>query len=196
MEEGESLAMTNKEELVTPEMGREREGVGPRSPRRMAPAAIVVLAVAVAVLLRLYVLESDIVDGNSMLPGLRSGDYILISKLGRGRKAPRRFDVITFRAPSGKDVLIKRVVGLPGEWVWMSGDHVFVDGGRLREPYVSKWRGGFDAPVWVAHDSIYVLGDNRDSSEDSRMWGPIPLSSVRGRAILVLFPFQRARIIR
>jgi signal peptidase I len=194
MEEGESPATTNKGEVVAPETGRERHDGRPRSPRRMAKAAIVLVAVAAAVVLRLWVFETDIVEGNSMVPGLRPGDYILISKLGR--TAPRRFDIITFRAPSGKDVLIKRVVGLPGEFVWIWGGHVFVDGGWLREPYVSKWKGGFDAPVGVGRDSIYVLGDNRDSSEDSRIWGPIPLSSVRGRAMLVFFPFQRARIIR
>jgi len=196
MEEGESPAMTNMGEAVAPEAGRERGRAARRSPRRIAQAGMILLAAAVAVALRLWVIESDIVEGSSMAPGLRSGDYLLISKLGRGRRVPRRFDVITFRAPLGKDVLIKRVVGLPGEFVWVWDKQVYVGGGRLHEPYVAKWKGAFDAPAGVGRDRVYVLGDNRDQSEDSRVWGPVPLSSVRGRALLVFFPFQRARIIR
>ena len=192
MKDGEQVLASNEAEPTAPAP----RASAWRSPQRIAKVGILVVAVAVAALLRLYVLESDIVEGGSMVPGLKSGDYIFISKLGRGRRPPRRFDVITFRAPSGKDVLIKRVVGLPGEWVWLWEDHVFVNGGWLREPYLHRWRGGFGAPVWVARDSIYVLGDNRDESEDSRVWGPIALSSVRGRAVLVFFPFTRARIIR
>jgi len=164
--------------------------------RRLAKLAVVIVGIAAVALLRLFVYESDIVEGNSMEPGLKSGDFVLLCKLGCGAKPPRRFEVITFRSPDSKEVLIKRVIGLPGEWVWVWEDHVFVNGGRLQEPYVAKWRGRFDAPVFVPPDSIFVLGDNRDDSEDSRVWGPIRVSSVRGRAMLVFLPFRSVGLVR
>jgi len=164
--------------------------------RRLAKLAVVIAGITAVALLRLFVYESDIVEGNSMEPGLKSGDFVLLCKLGCGAKPPGRFAVITFRSPDSKEVLIKRVIGLPGEWVWVWEDHVFVNGGRLREPYVAKWRGRFDAPVFVPPGSIFVLGDNRDDSEDSRVWGPVPVSSVRGRAVLVFLPFRSAGLVR
>lgn len=168
----------------------------PKPRRRLAKLAVLIACIAAVALLRLFVYESDIVEGNSMEPGLKSGDFVLLYKLGCGVKAPRRFEVITFRAPDSKEVLIKRVIGLPGEWVWVWEDHVFVNGGRLQEPYVPKWQGRFDAPVFVPPNSIFVLGDNRDDSEDSRVWGPVPLSSVRGRAVLVFYPLRNAGLVR
>lgn len=172
-------------------------GQAAHRPRRLiVTLAVAVLAVAAAVVLRLFVYESDIVEGSSMLPGLRSGDYVLICKLGCDDSPPQRFEIVTFRDPTANDVVIKRVIGLPNEWVWIWGNHVFINGGRLQEPYLAQWRGAFGAPVWVPPNHIFVLGDNRDYSEDSRTWGPVPLSSVRGRAAAVYFPFGRARILR
>lgn len=171
-----------------------------RRPKRrltVAELSIAALVIAAAVLLRLYVYESDIVEGASMRPGLQAGDYILLSKLAYRGRSPRRFDVLTLRPPGQtNEVVIKRVVGLPAEWIWVWGRQVFVDEGRLVEPYAAKWKGDFKPPVWVPEGSIYVLGDNRDDSEDSRVWGPVPLSSVRGKALYVYFPFGRARRVR
>ncbi|UCH35511.1 MAG: signal peptidase I [Armatimonadota bacterium] len=194
-EKGEQQSTTNHLDGLAPEQ-RERASASKTRGRTIRLAIVVVLILATAVLLRLYVYESDIVEGSSMSPGLRSGDFVLICKLGCDRYRPERFDVITFRAPDAKDVLIKRVIGLPGEWVWVWGDQVLVDGSRLVEPYRATSRGAYDAPVYVPEGSIYVLGDNRDSSEDSRTWGPIPVSSVRGSAVFVYFPFGRARLVR
>jgi len=193
MEEDQQQPAPNREEPVEAAAPQARR---PRTRGRTATAVVALLVIAAAVLLRLYVYETDIVEGNSMAPGLHSGDFILLCKLGRGATSPQRFEVITFRAPDAKDVLIKRVVGLPGEWIWIWGNHVFVNGGYLEEPYLGRWRGQFQAPVWVPGGSVYVMGDNRDDSEDSRKWGPVPLSSVRGRAVAAFFPFNRAGRVR
>ena len=199
MEKGGPPLATNNVEAEPPRPGTEqtRQEVSPRRWRkRLIEIGAVAITIAAIALLRLYVYESDIVQGGSMAPGLRSGDYVLVSKVEYARKPPNRFDVITFRAPGEKEVAIKRVVGLPGEWVWVFGNRVFVGGSRLEEPYAAEWRGGLSAPVWVPEDSIFVLGDNRDLSEDSRTWGPIALSSVRGRARLAYFPLNRVRLVR
>jgi signal peptidase I len=193
MEEGEQQPAPKHEEPLhepAPTVRRAR----PRA--QVVTAVAVVLVIAAAVLLRLHVYETDVVEGDSMVPGLRSGDFVLLDKRERSTKSLERFDIVTFRAPDSRDVLIKRVVGLPGEWVWIWGSHVFVNGGHLEEPYLGEWRGQFEAPIWVPDNSIYVMGDNRDESEDSRVWGPIRVSSVRGRAIAVFFPFNRAGRIR
>ena len=158
---------------------------------------IAAFVVGAALVLRAYVYESDVVDGPSMRPGLRSGDYILVSKLAYRKRMPQRFEVVTFRGPEKPgEVVIKRVIGLPGEWVWVWHNQIYVNGGRLEEPYVSGWAGNFRAPLQVPNDSIYMLGDNRDDSQDSRVWGPIPLKSIRGKALFVYFPFGGAGRIR
>ncbi|HUT75827.1 MAG TPA: signal peptidase I [Armatimonadota bacterium] len=197
MEEGERSAVENDANGVPRQPPAQAAARPAPATRRRALVSLVVLAVAAAVLLRLYVYESDIVEGSSMRPGLRSGDFVLVSKIAYRRPAPRRFDVITLSAPGKRrEVVIKRVVGLPGEWVWVWSNHVFVNGGRLVEPYTASWRGDFRSPVRVPENSVYVLGDNRDDSDDSRAWGPVALSSVRGKAIFVYFPFGRARRVQ
>lgn len=194
MEEGGRPPTQNEEALAAPQPAP--SPVPAARKRRLGAAVVaVILVIAAAALLRLYVFESDIVEGGSMLPGLRSGDFVLMYKLGR-TQAPPRFSVVTFRAPDSGEVLIKRVIGLPRDWVWVWGDHVFINGGRLEEPYVARWRGQFTAPVWVPAGSIFVLGDNRDESEDSRVWGPVTLSALRGRAEFVFLPLSRAGTIR
>lgn len=198
-EEGGPPLATNDVEGESPRPGTQQpqQEVSPsRWRKRLIEVGAVVLTMAAAALLRVYVYESDIVQGSSMAPALRSGDYVLVSKVAYARKPLERFDVITFRAPGQKEVAIKRVVGLPGEWVWVVGNRVFVGGSRLEEPYAAEWRGGLSAPVWVPEESIFVLGDNRDASEDSRTWGPVPLSSVRGKAVLVYFPLNQVRLVR
>jgi signal peptidase I len=196
MEEGEHQAPQNEVPTTSLSPGAAVRHTARQAHGRLTKIALLALGIAAVVLLRLYVYESDVVDGNSMEPGLRSGDVVLLCKLGCGAKPPRRFEVVTFRAPESKEVLIKRVIALPDEWVWVWEDHVFVNGGRLEEPYVAKWRGQLGAPVYVPRRSIFVMGDNRDDSEDSRVWGPIPSSSVRGRAVVVFFPFSHAGFVR
>ncbi len=200
MEEGDQAGAQNDDDIaLTAEPQPAAAPTAPRSRRAtLVRVGAAVLVIAAAVLLRLFVYESDIVEGGSMAPGLRSGDYVLISRLAYRSRPPRRFDVVTFRAPGpdGREVAVKRVVAMPGEWVWAWRGQVFVNGGHLVEPYVRSWRGGLSSPVWVPEGHVYVLGDNRDDSEDSRAWGPIPLSSVRGKAILRYFPPPRAGRIK
>jgi len=170
----------------------------PRRGRRLL-RTVVVLAAAVAVgaVLRLFVYESAVVVGRSMSPTLEPGEYVLACKRTCLRRAPRRGEVVTFHTPgSGRGVAIKRVVGLPGEWVQMWGTQVFVNGEPLRESYISASRIAAYPPVYVPPGSVYVLGDNRDNSEDSRAWGPVPLSSVRGMAMFVYYPLGRAQRVK
>lgn len=159
--------------------------------------ALLVIFGLVAVL-RLYVVESDIVQGESMAPTLRSDDYVLIYKLAyRGGRVPARGDVVTFDSPlQPGEALVKRVVAVPGDTVQLSRGRVWVNGkpaGYTGDPpQVPVW----DSPEVVPEGHVFVLGDNRANSEDSRDWGPLEIGALRGRALLVYFPPGRMGLVR
>jgi len=164
----------------------------PRRSRVREPA-VFLSVIALAAILRLFVYESDIVEGSSMRPGLRPGDYLLICKLSYRFGKPGRFEVVTFPSPVGsKEVLVKRVVGLPNEFVFCGAGTVLINGKKLDEPYAAGGEDYLGIPVWVPPGHIFVLGDNRENSEDSRVWGPIPIKTVRGKGVASYYPFSRA----
>ena len=172
-------------------------GAARRRPMWLRGALVVVGAGALAAGLRVYVYESAVVVGRSMSPTLDEGDYLLACKTVCVRRPLRRGEIVTFRTPGAEHVVaIKRVIGLPGEWVQIWGTQVFVNGQTLREPYVKAKQVSAYSLVYVPRGSVYVLGDNRDNSEDSRVWGPIPLASVRALALFTYFPFSKAERMR
>lgn len=136
------------------------------------------------------------VDGASMEPTLRSGDRVLITK---GYDTPRRGDIISFRATiSGEpDVLIKRVVAIPGDSVEVVGDQAFVNGevSPFDAGTIQGSEGFHIAPLTVPEGSVYVLGDNRAVSLDSRFIGPVLIGSIRGAVTWVFSPVTHFRRI-
>jgi len=131
------------------------------------------------------------IEGQSMLPGLTSDQYILINKIVYKLHPPRRGDVVVFHSPRepGKD-LIKRVIGLPGETVSIQLDQVFINGQLLVEPYVDS-RYGYQrsSGSWVlGPDDYFVMGDNRGNSSDSRKWGPLDRDQIIGKAWFAYWP--------
>ncbi len=175
--------------------------------RRLSPGTralvdwIVVVAVAllVAFLVRTFVLAHFVVDGSSMFSTLESGDRVFVNKLSYRLHDPNRGDVVVLHqstAASERD-LIKRVIGLPGEEVEMRANcQVLIDGRALNEPYldpnvVSPGNCGasFD-PVLVPDYHVFVMGDNRGGSQDSRQIGPISDDDLVGRAFVVFWPRQ------
>jgi len=191
--------MPEPEQVPTQEIpGAEADQVPPASApvkrrRRLRETLALVAVLALAAILRLFVYESDIVSGTSMRPGLRSGDYLLICKLGYEWGKPRRFDVVTFASPvNSGEVLVKRVVALPGEWALFWRGAVFINGRKVDEPYATGGEDYSGTPTWVPPGHVFVLGDNRENSEDSRMWGPVPLENMRGKGVAAFYPFDRA----
>jgi len=168
----------------------------PPRKRRLAHPIVLLAVLALGAFLRLYVYESDIVQGSSMLPGLRSGDYLLICKASCTGK-PKRFDIVTFASPvEDKEILVKRLIGLPAEWVMVWNGRVYVNGRELKDGFAQGGDSYYSAPVWVPPGYMYVMGDNRDNSQDSREWGPVPMSSLRGKAVATFFPLNRAKMFR
>lgn len=128
------------------------------------------------------------VDGFSMVPTLQDGEYVLVSKLSYKLGEPQHGDIIVFKYPGEPPQdLIKRVIGLPGDVVKVTGAEVFVNGKPLVEPYIAAspvYQGEWEIP----EGSLFVLGDNRNDSSDSHSWGLLPLGNVIGKAILIYWP--------
>ncbi len=135
------------------------------------------------------------VSGHSMAPQIFSGEYVLIDTLAYRFGSPARGDIVAFRrsddpATDGPTTYIKRVIGLPGDRITIRAGVVYVNGKALAEPYVRFQDRRSFATVVVPPKSLYVLGDNRVDSEDSRAFGPILESSVIGTAVAGLWPPQ------
>ena len=143
----------------------------------------IVLAFGVRAALRLYVIPSS-----SMAPTLVPGDHIVVTPYRFGKK-PSRGEVIVFRSPRAADeLMIKRVIGTPGDLVETRAGRVIVCGHALSEPYVTtQATSGAISPQIIPADSYFVLGDNRADSLDSRSWGVLPREAVVGQARMVLW---------
>lgn len=129
------------------------------------------------------------VSGLSMEPHIQSGEYVLINTFAYRFAAPRRGEIVAFRHEGDtREVFIKRVVGLPGERVRIAAGRVYVDGRPLDEPYLRETDARSYPEVTVPAHSVYVLGDNRANSEDSRVFGPVDDTRLIGRAIAGVWP--------
>lgn len=189
------------------EMARRGEQPSPTAPaprRKMNPLlewiVVVVIAVAAAMLVRTFVLQQFAVSGHSMVSTLHDGDRVLVNKLSYRLHDPHRGDVVVLETleEAGARDLIKRVVALPGETVEYRDCVLYVDGRELLEPYLDPTIvqpgncGEAQPSVVVPADSVFVLGDNRGGSKDSRELGPIAYDELVGRAFVVIFPFSDA----
>lgn len=135
-------------------------------------------------------LAAFVVEGASMEPTLANRAYVIVDTLFPATRSFRRGEVIVFRFPGKPGVeYVKRVIALPGETVAIAHGMVFVNGNPLAEPYVRERTRYFWGPARVPDDSVFVLGDNRNSSSDSHVWGPLPASLVVGRAWIAVAPF-------
>ena len=135
------------------------------------------VAVSIALALRIWVCEAIVVASGSMEPTLLVGDHLFVDKVTLRLRPPRRGDIVVFHSPTGEDIdLAKRVVGLPGESVELRAKKVFIGGRELDEPYVvhkrasERLEGDDLGPLSVPQGQVFVLGDNRDESDDATVW--------------------------
>jgi signal peptidase I len=128
------------------------------------------------------------VDGFSMRPTLEDGEFVLVNKMSYRFGEFSRGDIIVFHFPvNPAEDLVKRVIGLPGDHVLVENNTVYVNGQLLNEPYIAQ------APLYsgewtIAEGNLFVLGDNRNNSNDSKDWGLLPEEKVVGKAILIYWP--------
>lgn len=164
----------------------------------------IVIAFILAFLIRTFVVQAFYIPSGSMKPNLQIGDRILAYKFLYGLKNVKRGDIIVFKFPlNPRKDFIKRVIGLPGDIIKVENKEIYVNGKQLSEPYIvhgDKWNSGFPRdeypPTPVPAGSLFMLGDNRDSSDDSRYWGFVPAQNLVGEAFLVYWPLWRIRIMR
>ncbi|MEX1022992.1 MAG: signal peptidase I [Dehalococcoidia bacterium] len=175
---------------------------------------VIILALAMFVCVR-FVAHNYVVDGGSMLPTFEHTDFLIVNRLAyrsfdlswvpgmdeddwRPFGEPQSGDVIVFEASANRD-FIKRVVGLPGQTVELRSDVVYVDGVALDEPYTAEHRpGGVPGdypPIEVEPGHVFVLGDNRDNSQDSRSIGQVEYDQIIGRADIRYWPWGRVGMI-
>jgi len=183
-----------------------RKGKGPSTRGLVEWAVVIVGAVVLAVVVKTVLLQAFYIPSESMYPTLQKGDRVLVNKLSYRLHDVNRGDVVVFERPPNETAtdipdLIKRVVGLPGEEVVIEGGSVYVDGQKLDEPYlpdgVTTTADGApntcarEEPCAVPDGTVWVMGDNRGDSKDSRYFGPVDEGSIVGRAFVIVWPLGR-----
>ncbi|WP_017727288.1 signal peptidase I [Halalkalibacterium ligniniphilum] len=168
-----------------------------------------IIALVLAAIVRYFLFAPIVVEGQSMMPTLENNDRLIINKIGYSFTQPERFDIIVFHAPGGKDY-IKRVIGLPGDKIEYIDDVLYVNGEAIDEPYLDELKaelhggqltGDFrlqdvTSETVVPEKHLFVLGDNRRHSKDSRDIGTVPFEEVVGKANVVFWPLTDVRLAK
>lgn len=151
----------------------------------------IVPAVIIALLINLFLAQATRVYGQSMEPNLHTDQRLVVEKLSYNFHAPHRGDVVILKInDEAEDLLIKRVIALPGETVEIKDGRVYIDGKILEEAYLAQETRGRYGPLYVPPLHVFVLGDNRGASNDSRSFGTIHLNQIVGRAWLSYWPVE------
>ena len=157
------------------------------------------LALLIVVPIRFFVAQPFIVSGASMDDTFHHGQYLIVDQVSYRLDDPNRGDVVIFRYPNDPSkYFIKRVIGVPGDTISIVDSTVtltndeYPDGIILDEPYITPMRPGVPQTTTLGPEEYFVMGDNRDQSSDSRLWGTLPADHIIGRAWLRLFPPQTA----
>lgn len=165
----------------------------------------IVPAVLIALLINLFMAQATRVHGQSMEPNLHTNQRLVVEKLSYNRylrqyfgfNGPQHGNVVVIRLPTqNNELLIKRVIGLPGDVVEIRNGQVFVNSQPVNEPYLAGATAGTYGPTTVPPLNIFVLGDNRNFSNDSRNFGTVPLKNVVGRAWFSYWPVDQVGFVR
>jgi signal peptidase I len=153
----------------------------------------IVIAAVVTIVLKQYVFDIIQVSGTSMLPTLHNSDRVAVEKISLKASKIKRGEIVIFDpGEKGRGIYIKRVIGIPGDTVEIKEGLVYVNGKQVIENYLKPgtYTEG-DIKQQIAVGEIFVLGDNREVSEDSRYIGPIPIENLKGHAVFRIFPFNQ-----
>ncbi len=169
----------------------------------------IIIAVILAFLIRTYIFTPIVVDGESMMPTLLDHERIILNKFGTDIDSIDRFDVVVFHATEERDY-IKRVIGLPGDHIEYKNDTLYINGKKYDEPYLEEYKaemGG--APLTgdftleevtgsatVPDNQLFLMGDNRQNSLDSREIGTIPVEEIVGKANFVYWPVNEIKFVK
>lgn len=159
----------------------------------------VAIALAIALLLRFFVAEPRFIPSDSMFPTLEVSDRLVVEKVSYHFHPPEQGDIIVFRPPEilqelgykPDQAFIKRIIGEPGDTVQVTEGKVWINGIPLSEPYIAEPPAYDVPPVRVPPKQFFVMGDNRNNSNDSHVWGFLPTQNIVGRAIFRFYPLDR-----
>lgn len=156
---------------------------------------IVIIAFALSWLIRTYVLEARIVPTGSMLPTIQLQDRVIVDKFFFKHFGEfERGDIIVFHPPSSahsSDDFIKRLIGLPGDTIEIKNHKTYINGKLFEEPYLLEPQIKNVEPLVVPEGSVFVMGDNRNNSADSREWGFLPIENISGMTLFRYWPMNR-----
>lgn len=160
---------------------------------------ILLVAVILAWCIRVFIAEPRYIPSDSMLPTLQVGDRVVVEKISYHFRQPTTGDIIVFDPPSQlrsqgyaeNQAFIKRVIGQPGQLVEVSNGWVYVNRQPLLENYTAEPPAYHWGPQYVPKDQLFVMGDNRNNSNDSHVWGFLPQENIIGRASFRFWPFER-----
>jgi len=163
-------------------------------------AETIVIAIAVFLLVWVFLIQAFRVQGSSMFPNFEDGEMILTNKITYRFSQPKRGDVVIFQSPASKKDLIKRIIGLPGETLSIENGKVEINGQDLEEKYLSvkTSSGNFltDGNTYtIPNNNFIVLGDNRPNSQDSREWGPVEKEYIIGKAWIIYWPLGKTSFV-
>jgi signal peptidase I len=160
-----------------------------------------IIAALIVVPIRMLVAQPFIVSGSSMLPTFENGDYLIVDEISYKFNEPQRGDIIIFRFPAfPTKFLIKRVIGLPNEKIEIRNNIIKIynndlpEGKVLKEDYLKRTPKMKDLTVVLGKDEYFVLGDNREKSSDSRIWGGVDKRLIIGRALIRLWPPTKLKV--
>jgi signal peptidase I len=160
-------------------------------------AGTIVPAVLIALAIHIFLAQATRVYGQSMQPNLHTDERLVVEKISYRFHGPRRGDVVVLHDPSGgSELLIKRVVGLPGERVTIADGQVFIDGVAIDESYLDQETQGNGRSWLVPPLQVFVMGDNRQASRDSRSFGTVPRDQIIGRALFRYWPLDQIGILK
>lgn len=158
----------------------------------------ILIAAILAVIIRFFIIEPFYIPSGSMEPTLQVNDRIVVSKVSYYFEDPERGDVVVFKYP--KDTsrnFVKRLIGKPGETIELKGGNLYINGEFVPEGYLPVDLVYSDyGPVVVPPDNYFMLGDNRNNSEDSRFWGFMNKDLIIGKAIIIYWPIDRIGLIK
>lgn len=174
----------------------------------------IVVAFLLAVVIRATIAEARFIPSGSMIPTLEIGDRLIVEKISYYFSPPKRGDVIVFYPPNpghepqnGKDrffrwlgftrdaAYIKRLIGLPGETVSVQNGLVLINGQPLDEPYIQTPPFDEMQPTLIPENNYFMMGDNRNNSRDSRVWGTLPKENIIGKSRFRFWPFSRVGLL-
>jgi len=156
-------------------------------------AQTLLVSFGIFLIVYIFLVQPHRVKGESMFPTFVDGELLLTEKISYRFSKPQRGDVVVFKAPVGRNIdFIKRIIGLPGETISVQGGSVFINGKKLEEPYLNVESPG-DEQRTLGPNEYFVMGDNRPSSSDSRVIGPILADKIQGRVFFVYWPIFKGK---